>query len=156
MEEPADAEGNDEEFSTGEVLVSLSPTYETKLVERFKKMMGEEINCWTWNFASALDYVAGLVINRKVVLDNYIETEKVAKGFDTTDHNGEDIYGLFELFLAFTQSELDLDRLGIHEDALSMHDLTTEDIIEMFHRDPVKIARVLRDAQKEFQPTYSN
>jgi hypothetical protein len=30
MEEPADANGNDEEFSTREVLVSLSPTFETK------------------------------------------------------------------------------------------------------------------------------
>jgi hypothetical protein len=155
IEEPVDAEGNDVEFLTGEVLISLSPTYETKRKERFKKMMGQEINCWTWNFHSALDYVATIITSGKVVLTFDTDTEKVAKGFDTTDHKGEDIFGLFELFLAFTSSELDFDRLGIHEDALSMHDLEEEDIIEMFKGNPVEVARVLRDAQKEFKPTYT-
>ena len=156
IEEPTDSNGDDEEFTTSVVLVELEPTIKTTKHQRFKKMMGEEINCWSWNFHSALDYVATLVTSGKVVLTWDTDLEKIAKGFDTTDHNGEDIYGLFHLFLMFTASELDLDSLGIGEEDLSQYGLTEEDINEMFNDNPVEVARSLRDAQKEFQPTYSN
>jgi len=155
IEEPTDSNGDDEQFTTTEVLVELDPTIKTTKPNRFKKMMGEEINCWSWNFGSALDYVATLVTSGKVCLTFDTDTTKIAKGFDTTEHKGEDIYGLFDLFLAFTASELDLDRLGIHEDALSMHGLTEDDLVWMFQDNPVEVARVLREAQQEFQPNYS-
>jgi hypothetical protein len=155
IEEPTDSNGDDENFKTSKVLVELEPTIKTTKHQRFKKMMGEEINCWSWNFHSALDYVASIVVSGKVVLTFDTDLEKVAKGFDTTDHNGEDISGLFLLFLQFTPQELDLDALGIHEDALSMHGLTEDDLVEMFNDNPVEVARSLRDAQREFLPTYS-
>ena len=91
----------------------------------------------------------------KVVLTFDTDLEKIAKGFDTEDHNGEDIYGLFHLFLQFTSSELDLDALGIEEEELNKYGLTEEDLVEMFNGNPVEVARVLRQAQAEFQPTYS-
>jgi hypothetical protein len=122
---------------------------------RFKKMMGAEINCWTWNFHSALDYVSTLVTSGKVVLTSETDLEKIAKGFDTTDHNGEDIFGLFHLFLMFTASKLDLDSLGVEEVYLSEHGLTEDDLVQMFEGNPVFVARLLREAQAEFQPTYS-
>ena len=156
IEEPTDSNGDDEEFTTSRVLIELEPTIQITKPNRFKKMMGEDINCWTWNFNSALDYVATLVTSGKVVLTSETDLEKIAKGFDTTDHNGEDIYGLFDLFLAFTSADLDLDRLGIDGEVLSMHGLTKEDLVQMFEGDPVNVARLLREAQKEFQPKYSN
>jgi hypothetical protein len=155
IEEPTDSNGDDEEFATSRVLVELEPTIKTTKAQRFKKMMGLDINCWTSNFHSALDYVATLVTSGKVVLTWDTDLEKIAKGFDTEDHNGEDIYGLFHLFLMFTASELDLNSLGIGEEDLSQYGLTEEDVKEMFQGNPVEIARVLREAQQEFQPTYS-
>ena len=155
IEEPTNSNGDDEDFTTSTVLVELEPTIKTTKHQRFKKMMGGEINCWSWNFHSALDYVASIVISGKVVLTFDTDLEKVAKGFDTTDHNGEDIYGLFLLFLQFTPQELDLDALGIQEETLSEYGLTEDDLVEMFNDNPVEVARSLRDAQKEFQPNYS-
>jgi len=155
IEEPTDSNGDDENFKTSVVLVELEPTIQTTKPNRFKKMMGAEINCWTSNFHFALDYVATLVTSGKVALTFDTDLEKIAKGFDTTDHNGEDIYGLFSLFLQFTSSELDLDALGIEEEELSKYGLTEDDLVEMFNGNPVEVARVLRDAQKEFQPNYS-
>ena len=155
IEEPADSNGDDEKYTTSKVLVELEPTIKTTKPNRFKKMMGAEINCWTWNFHSALDYVSTLVTSGKVVLTPETDLEKIAKGFDTTDHNGEDIFGLFHLFLMFTASKLDLDSLGIEEVILSEHGLTEDDLVQMFEGNPVEVARVLREAQQEFQPTYS-
>ena len=156
IEEPTDSNGDDENFTTSVVLVELEPTIKTTKIQRFKKMMGEGINCWSWNFHSALDYVATLVTSGKVTLTFDTDLEKIAKGFDTTDHNGEDIYGLFLLFLQFTAQELDLDALGIEEEELSNYGLTEDDLVEMFNNNPVEVARALREAQQEFQPTYSN
>lgn len=156
IEEPTDSNGDDENFKTSVVLVELEPTIKTTKEQRFRKMMGEEINCWSWNFHSALDYVATLVTSGKVTLTFDTDLEKIAKGFDTTDHNGEDIYGLFLLFLQFTSSELDLDSLGIEEEELSKYGLTEDDLVQMFEGDPVNVARLLREAQQEFQPKYSN
>ena len=156
IEEPADSNGDDENFTTSKVLVELEPTVKTTKQQRLKKMLGHEINCWTSNFHFALDYVAKLVTSGKVVLTFDTDLEKIAKGFDTEDHNGEDIYGLFHLFLQFTSSELDLDALGIEEEELNKYGLTEEDLVEMFNNNPVEVARVLREAQQEFQPNYSN
>jgi hypothetical protein len=155
IEEPTDSNGDDEQFTTSVVLVELEPTIKTTKHQRFKKMMGEEINCWSWNFHSALDYVATIITSGKVVLTPETDLEKIAKGFDTTDHNGEDIFGLFHLFLMFTASKLDLDSLGIEEVILSGHGLTEDDLVQMFEGNPVEVARVLREAQQEFQPKYS-
>lgn len=155
IEEPVDSNGDDEKFTTSTVLVELEPTVRTTKAQRIKKMLGSDINCWTTNFHFALDYVATLVTSGKVVLTFDTDLEKIAKGFDTEDHNGEDIYGLFHLFLMFTASELDLDSLGIDEEELNQYGLTEEDIVEMFKGNPVEVARVLREAQQEFQPTYS-
>jgi len=156
IEEPTDSNGDDENFKTSVVLVELEPTIQTTKPNRFKKMMGAEINCWTSNFHFALDYVSTLVTSGKVALTFDTDLEKIAKGFDTEDHNGEDVDGLFSLFLQFTSSELDLDALGIEEEELSKYGLTEEDLVEMFNGNPVEVARVLREAQQEFQPTYSN
>jgi hypothetical protein len=156
IEEPVDSNGDDEKFTTSTVLVELEPVINTTKAQRFKKLMGSDINCWTTNFHFALDYVATLVTSGKVVLTLDTDLEKIAKGFDTEDHNGEDIYGLFHLFLMFTASELDLDSLGIEEEELNQYGLTEEDLVEMFKGNPVEVARVLREAQQEFQPTYSN
>jgi hypothetical protein len=155
IEEPTDSNGDDEQFTTSVVLVQLEPTIKTTKQQRFKKMMGEEINYWSWNFHSALDYVATIITSGKVVLTPETDLEKIAKGFDTTDHNGEDIFGLFHLFLMFTASKLDLDSLGIEEVILSGHGLTEDDLVQMFEGNPVEVARVLREAQQEFQPKYS-
>lgn len=156
IEEPTDSNGDDENFKTSMVLVELEPTIQTTKPNRFKKMMGSDINCWTTNFHFALDYVATLVTSGKVVLTPETDLEKIAKGFDTEDHNGEDIYGLFHLFLMFTASKLDLDSLGIEEEELSKYGLTEDDLVQMFEGDPVNVARLLREAQQEFQPKYSN
>ena len=155
IEEPADSNGDDEKFTTSKVLVELEPTVKTTKEQRLKKMLGHDINCWTTNFHFALDYVATLVTSGKVVLTWDTDLEKIAKGFDTEDHNGEDIYGLFHLFLQFTASELDLDSLGIEEEELNKYGLTEDDLVWMFQDNPVEVARVLRQAQAEFQPTYS-
>ncbi len=155
IEEPTDADGNDEQFKTGSIAVGLESIIKTTKQQRFKKMMGEGINGWTWNFHSALDYVATLVTSGKVALTFDTDTEKIAKGFDTIDHTGEDIFGLFDLFLAFTTTELDLDRLGIEEEELKQYGLTEENLVEMFKDNPVEVARVLREAQEEFRPNYS-
>lgn len=155
IEEPADSNGDDEKYTTSKVLVELEPTIKTTKEQRLKKMLGHDINCWTTNFHFALDYVATLVTSGKVVLTWDTDLEKIAKGFDTEDHNGEDIYGLFHLFLMFTASELDLDSLGIEEGELNKYGLTEDDLVEMFKGNPVEVARVLREAQQEFQPTYS-
>jgi hypothetical protein len=55
----------------------------------------------------------------------------------------------------FTASKLDLDSLGIEEVILSGHGLTEDDLVQMFEGNPVEVARVLREAQQEFQPKYS-
>ena len=156
IEEPTDSNGDDEKYTTNKVLVELEPTVKTTKAQRLKKMLGHDVNCWTSNFHFALDYVATLVTSGKVVLTWDTDLEKIAKGFDTEDHNGEDIYGLFHLFLMFTASELDLSSLGIEEEELNKYGLTEEDLVEMFKGNPVEVARVLREAQAEFQPTYSN
>ena len=123
----------------------------------FKKMMGEEINCWMWNFHNALPYVADLVISGVVTLDENTDTKKIAEECGTDKHNGEDIYGLLDLFLAFTkpEEELDFDACSLSEESMREHNLIPMDIVSVVEGNPVKVARLLSEAQKEFKPVYS-
>jgi hypothetical protein len=117
---------------------------------KFEKMMGENINGWMWSFHSALEYVADLVIDGKVTLSNDSDFESLAKPFDTENHNGEDIYGLFHLFTEMSASTIDLDTLGIDEGDLWEIDMDENDIIKMFDNDPKKVAQFLKSAQANF------
>jgi len=120
-------------------------------------MMGEEINCWMWNFHNALPYVADLVTSGVVLLDEKTNTKKIAKECGTEKHNGEDIYSLLDLFLAFTKpkEELDFDACSLSEESMREHNLLAIDIVSIIEGNPVKVARLLAEAQKEFQPVYS-
>jgi hypothetical protein len=123
----------------------------------FKKMMGIEINGWTWDFHSALPYVSDLVVSGQVVLDKDVNTQKIANELATDKYESESIYLLLDLFIAFCkpETELDLDFLGISEEAMREFKFIPMDIEGVCEGNPVKVARLLAEAQKEFIPTYS-
>ena len=118
----------------------------------FKKMMGIEINGWTWNFHSALPYVSDLVVSGQVVLDKDVDTKEIANQFGTHKHKGEDIYGLLDLFIALSkpETELDLDFCGISQESMTEFKFIPMDIEGVCEGNPIKVARLLAEAQKEF------
>ena len=123
----------------------------------FKKMMGIEINGWTWDFHSALPYVSDLVVSGQVVLHKDVNTKEIANELTTDKYESETIYLLLDLFIAFSkpETELDLDLCGISEEAMTEFKFIPMDIEGVCEGNPVKVARLLVEAQKEFIPTYS-
>lgn len=118
--------------------------------KNFKKMMGVSINCWMWNYYSALPYVSDLVTSGKIELTQDTDTEKVASDFVTEEHDLESVSGVLDCFQRFIASELDLDSLGIEREDLWEVKMSPRDLVELIDGDAVKIARLLREAQSEY------
>ena len=120
---------------------------------RFKKLMGQNLNGWMWNFAHALPYVADLVIEGKIALDAKSDVEILAKPFDTEDCNGEDIFGILHFFIMLSTNPLDLDSLGIDQEELDLIGMNSDDLEMMFADNPKKAAQFIKSAQEDYSKT---
>jgi hypothetical protein len=118
--------------------------------QNFKKLMGASINCWMWNYHSALPYVSDLVTSGQVELTQDTNTEEVALNFVTEEHEAESVASVLHCFQQFIASDLDLDTLGIENEDLWEAKLSPRDLVELINGDAVKIARLLKEAQSEF------
>jgi hypothetical protein len=121
---------------------------------QFKKIMGENINCWMWNFAHALPYVSNLVIDKAVEINQETNIDEVSKAFITEEYDEESVVCLLAMFQMAISKKIDLDFLGIEEEELATVNLTKADLVEMFANNPITVAQLYKEAQENFVPTY--
>jgi hypothetical protein len=127
--------------------------------EKFKKMMGANINCWMSSYYTALPFIAELVIDEKIELKPDTDLDQLSVdlakkylAFDS-DTFSTVLFSFVSLSKPLTFDVL--DGLGIGYDDLIEIALSPKCMEEIFLNNPKKSAELLLKAQKEFQPIYN-
>ena len=127
--------------------------------QKFVKMLGDNINGWTYNYYEALPFVAELVIAGKVNLTPETDLDKLgddlAKQYGNYD--GDTFSSLLTFFVSLSKplTMEALDELGIQIDDLWNIGLNRQDLEDLFLNNPRRSAELTLKAQKQFQPVYN-